>query len=140
MAKKKRKPCGPQDFVEVELFNGVEVGLWYSLGRFRRWVARVAPDQDLSDPMFHRRGSNATTYRLRGADGVRYHCIVFPLRRSRHKLVYHECLHAALYLMDSFGVGLCDSSEEVLTYLQGLLAERVIGCLKKAKRYAREPS
>lgn len=132
--KKKKSKQWPSFLVEVPLFDHLTVGVFFSFKRHRAFAVSIGVDPD--DEGLYRRGCYATAYRLPGPKGMRYHTLVFGDKKVPVGRVFHECLHAALYIFDSFGVRISGDSEEVLAYLQGHLAEQVITGLKKANRYA----
>ena len=72
-------------------------------------------------------------YALSANTGGGCHKFIWIGSIDHTKILMHECLHIAFYILDYFGVPANPQSQEAVAYMQGYLYEEIVKLHKTAK-------
>lgn len=108
-------------------FNGF-INVWSGdFASMAEEIEKKNKGKNITDDLFEP-GDLASTLRIYTTDGLMICVFLGP--ETTDQILYHECLHAAWYVLDNAGVELDADNHEALAYMQSYLFEQITKKLK----------
>ena len=125
--KKKTKPLG---ILYADPY-GSQIAVVHGVKHYNRYLKWLGVGKKTRrDALSLCEGSNGNAALITDPSGLNWYFLVL-IDDIGHRLIYHECLHLAWFVLEAKGVAVDSDNQEALTYLQGYLAEQALDIVNR---------
>ena len=112
------------------MFNDTVIALY--VGNMKKCARQADKDYPISNHKFIKKIGNGSSGHASEINDKKYGNFVLMMleKKVTVAVIYHESLHAAMYMISIVGIVISVDNHEVLAYLQGYIANEIIKKLK----------